>query len=265
MDECWEKFIKEQKDLAKKAEILAKKNKAKDKEKEKVAVVAAAPTEAVTVEGEVPVAPIIVKTAIFKLYQIQSITQKYKNDKMDQYYTMREQDRALQKYNNFEENEGIEEEKADGFREQKQSCILNILQLLKDLGLPSKDLQAYVNENNITLELPTDRTEETKTSPPLSKKVSLKKEPKVPSVSLHLLHETEIAALTQYGFYRPEEEKLIKTAVPTWSELCLIAHKAFLDAEQEAKDEAKAKALRRKLVKKKTIVSSAGKEKKKAE
>ena len=53
---------------------------------------------------------------------------------------MREQDRILQMYYRYEEANGLDMELIVEYMNKKHECILDILRLLKELGMPFYEL-----------------------------------------------------------------------------------------------------------------------------
>ena len=72
-----------------------------------------------------------------------------KNQKLDIYYKMRQLDKQLQKLYAYSENQGIDSGIAREYFSRKHECLFEILNLIKDLGLPSAQLQAYIKEQNL--------------------------------------------------------------------------------------------------------------------
>ena len=87
---------------------------------------------------------------VLKYRQFGLITGKHKNEKIDAYYKMREQDKALQKLCNYEIEHGLNNDMVLEFIDRKNECILDIMRLLRELGLPSDNLNAFIRERNIT-------------------------------------------------------------------------------------------------------------------
>jgi len=49
----------------------------------------------------------------------------------------------------YEEDNDIDDDKIVEYVDRKHACIRDILRLLKELGLPTKELMAYAKENSI--------------------------------------------------------------------------------------------------------------------
>ena len=142
MDTAWTTFIEKQKALAVQNDITLKRQAAKLYALEK--------REGVLTPEQVKAAaqlPWDHEKSILNTRQYDLITDKHKNEKMNGYYLLRDQDKALQNYCNYEAENDMQEDFESMSR--KRDCILDILRILKDLGFPSNDLQQYVTENNI--------------------------------------------------------------------------------------------------------------------
>lgn len=152
--------------------------------------------------------------------------------------------------------------------ERKHECILGILELLKNLGLPSAKLQAYIKEHNLDkpttatkrLSVTTLVTEETKNSLPTShseekqkkapkkaaalkesKSIVEKKPDKAIQAALALLSDADLELLKAYGMRREDETSVEKarSSLPNRAELILMAHKSATEGEAEAKKQIK--------------------------
>ena len=86
---------------------------------------------------------------MLRLRQFAILNAKHKNDKLDAYYLLREQDRALQQMFRYEEEHDLESNVIVAYMDRKHEIIIDILRLLKDLGFPSDELELYVKKHGI--------------------------------------------------------------------------------------------------------------------
>ena len=86
---------------------------------------------------------------MLRLRQFSILSAKHKNDKLDGYYLLREQDRALQLMFRYEEDNELDSNVIVAYMDRKHEIILDILRLLKELGLPYDELEKYVEKHGI--------------------------------------------------------------------------------------------------------------------
>ena len=114
---------------------------------------------------------------------------------------------------------------------------------LIELGLPTKELQAYVDENKIlagSIGFNDNAAVEAEKSPPPRRPTHKKEAGSVNPMTL--LTEQQKNSFKRYGFFRPDEPASEKTKLPSYAELVLIIHKTYEDAEIEQREEEKRQA-----------------------
>lgn len=136
------------------------------------------------------------------------ITAKHKNDMMDAYYLMRDQDRALQNMYRYEEEHDLTEDLIVAYIDRKHEITLDILRLLKELGLPSAELEKYVKNHGLG-QVKKLTTTDTKPKRGKAKESTAGKETDADkqagggaSQGKPIFDESKLAQITKYGFYR---------------------------------------------------------------
>ena len=83
---------------------------------------------------------------MLKVKQLNLLTEQSKNEKLDKYYRMREQDRVLQRFFHYDQMNELGNEVIYDYMQRKHDCFLDILKLLKQLGFPYDNLQTYCED-----------------------------------------------------------------------------------------------------------------------
>jgi len=186
---------------------------------------------------------------------------------MDAYYKLRELDKTLQKYFQFEGENDLDEEAKTEQLDRRHECILEIAELLQFLGLPSTDVQAYIREKNLTQSSKASVKPSTGTSDKkkgVSKKGSVQKLEssatkfhqkeidKANQTAVALLTDEQKGSLKRYGVYRPSESKAERAnSLPSRAELALMLVKSYQIAETESRKNVKEKGAKKSAGKKK--------------